>query len=162
MSESVCADRTMFFWIFGFYTSWMLGIACLAYQKLKGFDDYATHFVGRKDYGVFVMMLTMFATFISGHTITNGPNTSSALGYTSFFILPLYCYISFGWSWVAPRMRRISVVRQWNSYSDVFADRCRNPVLVLVTIIFPSSSLEGYNIAQLWALRALIPVVSDG
>ena len=48
----------MFFWIFGFYTSWMLGIACLAYQKLKGFDDYATHFVGRKDYGVFVMMLT--------------------------------------------------------------------------------------------------------
>jgi Na+/proline symporter len=152
----------MFFWIFGFYTSWMLGIACLAYQKLKGFDDYATHFVGRKDYGVFVMMLTMFATFISGHTITNGPNTSSALGYTSFFILPLYCYISFGWSWVAPRMRRISVVRQWNSYSDVFADRCRNPVLVLVTIIFPASSLEGYIIAQLWALRALIPVVSDG
>ena len=152
----------MFFWIFGFYTAWMLGVACLAYQKLKGFDDYATHFVGRKDYGVFVMMLTMFATFISGHTITNGPNTSSALGYTSFFILPLYCYISFGWSWVAPRIRRISVVRQWNSYSDVFADRCRNPVLVLVTIIFPSSSLEGYIIAQLWALRALIPVVSDG
>ncbi len=49
-------------------------------------------------------------------------------------------------------MRRISVVRQWNSYSDVFADRCRNPVLVLVTIIFPASSLRGYIIAQLWAL----------
>ena len=59
-------------------------------------------------------------------------------------------------------MRRISVVRQWNSYSDVFADRCRNPALVLVTIIFLASSLEGYIIAQLWALRALIPVVSDG
>ena len=50
-----CPDRTMFFWLFGFYTAWMMGIAALAYQKLKGFDDYATHFVGRKDYGVFVM-----------------------------------------------------------------------------------------------------------
>jgi hypothetical protein len=50
-----CPDRTMCFWPFGFYTAWMMGIAALAYQKLKGFDDYATHFVGRKDYGVFVM-----------------------------------------------------------------------------------------------------------
>jgi len=73
-----CTDRTMFFYLFGFYTSWMMGIAALAYQKLKGFDDYATHFVGRKDYGVFVMMLTMFASFISGNTITNGPNTYCA------------------------------------------------------------------------------------
>ena len=52
MSELVCSDRTMFFYMFGFYTAWMLGIAALAYQKLKGFDDYATHFVGRKDYGL--------------------------------------------------------------------------------------------------------------
>ena len=156
-----CPDRTMFFWLFGFYTAWMMGIAALAYQKLKGFDDYATHFVGRKDYGVFVMLLTMFATFISGHTITNGPNTSSALGYSSFWILPLYCYICVGWSWVAPRIRRLSVARQWNSYSDVFAARCRNHVLVYSMIVFPMASLEGYIIAQLWALRALIPVVSD-
>ena len=79
MSELVCSDRTMFFYMFGFYTAWMLGIAALAYQKLKGFDDYATHFVGRKDYGIVVMMLTMFASWISGNTITNVPNASSAL-----------------------------------------------------------------------------------
>jgi len=156
-----CADRTMFFWLFGFYTAWMMGIAALAYQKLKGFDDYATHFVGRKDYGVFVMMLTMFASFISGNTITNGPNTASALGYCSFWIRPLYTYINMGWSWVAPRIRRLSVARQWNSYSDLIADRFRNPVLIGVTLIFPVMSLEAYIIAQFWALRALIPVVSD-
>ena len=86
MSELVCSARTMFFYMFGFYTAWMLGIAALAYQKLKGFDDYATHFVGRKDYGIIVMMLTMFASWISGNTITNVPNASSALGYTSFYI----------------------------------------------------------------------------
>ncbi len=38
----------MSFGIFGFYTTWMLDIACLAYQKPKGFDDYAPHFVGRR------------------------------------------------------------------------------------------------------------------
>ena len=159
--EAECADRTMFFWIFGFYVSWMMGIAALAYQKLKGFDDYATHFVGRKDYGVVVMALTMFASAVSGHTVTNGPNTASVLGYSAFFILAIYSYVPFGWSWIAPRMRRISVARQWNSYSDVYMDRCRNPMLTWSTIGFPMASLEGYIIAQLWALRALIPVVSD-
>jgi len=158
---SGCADRTMFFWIFGFYTAWMMGIAALAYQKLKGFDDYATHFVGRKDYGVFVMMLTMFASWISGNTVTNGPNTASALGYSCFWILPLYTCCNVGWSMVAPRIRRFSVSRQWNSYSDLIADRFRNPVLILITLIFPISSLEAYILAQLWALRALVPVVSD-
>ena len=39
MSELVCSDRTMFFYMFGFYTAWMLGIPALAYPKLKGFDD---------------------------------------------------------------------------------------------------------------------------
>jgi len=151
----------MFFWIFGFYTAWMMGIAALAYQKLKGFDDYATHFVGRKHYGVFVMMLTMFASWISGNTVTNGPNTASALGYSCFWILPLYTCCNVGWSMVAPRIRRFSVSRQWNSYSDLIADRFRNPVLILITLIFPISSLEAYILAQLWALRALVPVVSD-
>ena len=97
IEELDCTDRTLFLVLFGFYVAWMLGIAVLAYNKLKGSTDYATHFVGRKDYGVFVMLLTMFATFISGHTITNGLNTSSALGYSSFWILQLYCYICVGW-----------------------------------------------------------------
>lgn len=161
VTDDDCTDRTMFFWLFGFYTAWMMGIAALAYQKLKGFDDYATHFVGRKDYGVFVMMLTMFASWISGHTVTNVPNISSGLGYSSFWFLPLYCYCVLGWSWLAPRIRRLSVARQWNSYSDVFADRCRNPFLIYTIIIYPLASLEGYIIAQQWALRALMPVVSD-
>ena len=100
----------MFFYMFGFYTAWMLGIAALAYQKLKGFDDYATHFVGRKDYGIIVMMLTMFASWISGNTITNVPNASSALGYTSFYITAAYCQCYLGWSWVAPRVRRLNGV----------------------------------------------------
>ena len=152
----------MFFYMFGFYTAWMLGIAALAYQKLKGFDDYATHFVGRKDYGIIVMMLTMFASWISGNTITNVPNASSALGYTSFYITAAYCQCYLGWSWVAPRVRRFSVARQWNSFSDVIADRFRNPLVIICLLIFPVCSLEAYIIAQQWACRALIPVVSDG
>ena len=152
----------MFFYMFGFYTAWMLGIAALAYQKLKGFDDYATHFVGRKDYGIIVMMLTMFASWISGNTITNVPNASSALGYTSFYITAAYCQCYLGWSWVAPRVRRFSVARQWNSFSDVIADRFRNPMVIICLLIFPVCSLEAYIIAQQWACRALIPVVSDG
>jgi len=162
MSEVVCSDRTMFFYMFGFYTAWMMGIAALAYQKLKGFDDYATHFVGRKDYGVVVMMLTMFASWISGNSITNVPNTSSALGYMSFWIVAAYTQCYFGWSWVAPRIRRLSVARQWNSYSDLIADRFRNPVVILTLLSFPVMSLEAYILAQHWAMRALIPVVSDG
>ena len=147
----------MFFYMFGFYTAWMLGIAALAYQKLKGFDDYATHFVGRKDYGIIVMMLTMFASWISGNTITNVPNASSALGYTSFYITAAYCQCYLGWSWVAPRVRRFSVARQWNSFSDVIADRFRNPMVIICLLIFPVCSLEAYIIAQQWACRALIP-----
>lgn len=151
----------MFFWMFGFYTAWMMGIAALAYQKLKGFDDYATHFVGRKDYGVFVMMLTMFASWISGNTITNAPNTASVLGYVIFWLFALYSCLNIIYAWVAPRIRRLSVARQWNSFSDVCGDRFRNPVLILFTLIYPTMSLEGYIIAQFWALRALVPVVSD-
>ena len=117
--------------------------------------------MGRKDYGVFVMMLTMFASWISGNTITSAPNTASALGYACFWILPLYTCCNVGWSMVAPRIRRFSVSRQWNSYSDLIADRFRNPVLILITLIFPISSLEAYILAQLWAVRALTPVVSD-
>ena len=53
-----CTDRTMFLVLFGFYVAWMMGIAVMAYHKLHGSNDYATHFVGKKDYGVIVMTLT--------------------------------------------------------------------------------------------------------
>merc|ERR1712100_60063 len=104
----------------------------------------------------------MFASWISGNTITNVPNASSALGYTSFYITAAYCQCYLGWSWVAPRVRRFSVARQWNSFSDAIADRFRNPAVIICLLIFPVCSLEAYIIAQQWACRALIPVVSDG
>ena len=54
------------------------------------------------------------------------------------------------------------MARQWNSFSDVIADRFRNPMMIICLLIFPVCSLEAYIIAQQWACRALIPVVSDG
>jgi len=63
---------------------------------------------------------------------------------------------------VRARVRRLSVARQWNSYSDLIADRFRNPVVILTLLSFPVMSLEAYILAQHWAIRALIPVVSDG
>ena len=60
--EGECSDRTMFLILYGFYMAWMMGIAVIAYNKLHGSNDYATHFVGRKDYGVIVMTLTIFAS----------------------------------------------------------------------------------------------------
>ena len=66
--------------------------------------------------------------------------SASRLGYTSFYITAAYCQCYLGWSWVAPRVRRFSVARQWNSFSDVIADRFRNPMVmsggVVVVTVF--------------------------
>jgi Na+/proline symporter len=64
-----------------------------------------------------------------------------------------------------PRMRRLSVERKWNSFSDILPDRYSSRPLIYFTLVFPLCSLTGYVgyvATQLWAFRELLPVVSAG
>jgi SSS family solute:Na+ symporter len=161
-ADSECSDRTFFLVFFGFYIAWMMGISVLAYNKLKGSDDYATHFVGRKDYGVLVMGLTMYASAISGNSVANNPNTASGLGYMCFWIINVYTIVNMGFACMYPRMRRLSVERKWNSWSDILSDRFASRAVFYLAIPFPICGLVCYVIAQLWAFHELMPVVSAG
>ena len=46
--------------------------------------------------------------------------------------------------------------------SDILSDRDASRPLVIFTLLFPMCSMEGYVVAQLWAFRELLPVVSAG
>jgi Na+/proline symporter len=108
------------------------------------------------------MALTMYASAISGNSVSNNPNTAAGLGYMCFWIINVYTACNMSFAIMYPRMRRLSVERRWNSFSDILSDRFNSRPLIWATLPFPCCGLVCYVIAQLWSFRELLPVVSAG
>ena len=89
------------------------------------------------------------------HSAGSGP--AATRGYMCFWIINVYIVVNMGFATMYPRMRRLSVERKWNSFSDILSDRFASRAVFYFAMPFPICGLVCYVIAQLWAFHELMP-----
>jgi Na+/proline symporter len=160
-------NRAPFFIAFGFYICWMLALAALSWQKNQtkniGTDqEFRWHFLGNKGYGSVIVFLTLFSTIYSGYTIVGVPNEASALGYFATRWLSSAPMVGVASLIFAPRARRLSVVRNYDSPNDFVTDRFNNRFLTVMSSLLLTIPQVLYIVAQMYTLKRFIPILSNG
>jgi len=94
-----------------------------------------THFLASKAFGKILLLLTTFATVFSGYTVVGVPNEAGTNGFIAIKWITAGTFVGLSILFVFPRIRRISVVRNYESPGDFINDRfnCYKPLCVLVS-----------------------------
>eukprot|EP01083_Nonionella_stella_P140581 431331_1 len=88
-----------------------------------------THFLASKSFGVVVLLLTTFASVFSGYTVVGVPNEAGFNGFTAIRWIGGTGFVSVGFLIIFPRLRRISMVKEYTSPGVVME-------IVLVALVF--------------------------
>jgi Na+/proline symporter len=118
--------------------------------------------LGGKGYGSILLFMTLFSTIYSGYTVVGVPNEAVALGYFALRWVSSAPMVQVATIIFVPRLRRLSVARNYNSPNDIVSDRFNNRILTVLTSISVVAPQLMYVIAQFFTLKNLIPVLSLG
>ncbi len=120
-----------------------------------------THFLASKNFNVFVLLLTTFASVFSGYTVVGMPNESGKIGFISIRWLSVIIMIGVSLLIIFPRLRRVSVIRAYESPGDFINDRYNSKTLcVLVTLSLCIPQLL-YIAVQLYSLGSILSSFTD-
>eukprot|EP01084_Bolivina_argentea_P194825 334359_1 len=121
----------------------------------------STHFLASKNFGAVILLLTTFASVFSGNTIVGVPNESGKIGFISIRWLSLIMMIGLSLLIIFPRLRRLSIIRQYESPGEFINDRFNSKLLcILVTLSLCIPQLL-YIAIQLYSLGAIISNFTD-
>jgi Na+/proline symporter len=147
----------------GFYVLAMLGVSIIANRQNaaaehEGGDDAAVseHFLGGKGFGVVVLTLTTLATVFSGFTVVGVPNEAGKSGFTAFRWVGIVLIVGVSVSIVNPRMRRLSIFRNYESPGAFIMDRYNDVKVKFVAITCMCVPQLLYLGVQFHALTSLI------
>ena len=129
-----------------------------AAEEEKAGDEGAvkTHFLGGKNFGVVVLTLTSLASVYSGFTVVGVPNEAGKNGYTTFRWVGIVIMVGISMSIVNPRLRRLSVVRDYESPGDFIMDRYNSIGMKCVACFCMCAPQILYLAVQFHALTSLI------
>jgi Na+/proline symporter len=146
-----------------FYVLAMLGVSIIANRQNaaaehEGGDDAAVseHFLGGKGFGVVVLTLTTLATVFSGFTVVGVPNEAGKSGFTAFRWVGIVLIVGVSVSIVNPRMRRLSIFRNYESPGAFIMDRYNDVKVKFVAITCMCVPQLLYLGVQFHALTSLI------
>lgn len=178
----VYEERSMapFYIAMGFYMCAQIGIAVTAYvrsmkqstavqAKAEGGEssraEYDQHFAGGKSFGFLVTFLTYFSTSYSGYTVSGIPDEASKIGFISMWWMIAYNVLNGSKLIYHPRLRRLSVVRNWIAHEDPVNDRYNNRLVSALFVFCAAAGQVVYIIVQMYSMRLLIKTItpeSDG
>jgi Na+/proline symporter len=146
-----------------FYVLAMLGVSIIANRQNaaaehEGGDEAAVseHFLGGKGFGVVVLTLTTLATVFSGFTVVGVPNEAGKSGFTAFRWVGIVLIVGVSVSIVNPRMRRLSIFRNYESPGAFIMDRYNDVKVKFVAITCMCVPQLLYLGVQFHALTSLI------
>ena len=121
-----------------------------------------THFLGAKNFGFFILLLTTFASIFSGYTLVGVPNEAGSKGFFALRWVAGIMAIAISFLIIFPRIRRLSVFRNYESPGDFINDRYDNKLLcVLVSLCLCIPQLF-YLAVQIFSLGAVISNLTNG
>merc|ERR1719334_2002116 len=112
--------------------------------------------------GPVLLVFTTFASVFSGYTVVGVPNEAGNVGFFAVRWTGLIIAVGCSMLWLFPRLRRLSIVRNYESPGDFINDRFRSPalsVLVAVLMCFPQIIYIGI---QLFSLGTSLEDLTDG
>ena len=106
-----------------------------------GPDALTQHYLGGRDFGPIITVMTCFASLFSGYTVVGVPNEASRVGFVAFRWIALAQMTVFSCMLTAPRLRRLSLARSYYSPCDFIADRFGSNILrysIFALMLVPS------------------------
>eukprot|EP01084_Bolivina_argentea_P006084 11499_1 len=114
------------------------------------------HFLASKNFGAVILTFTTFASVFSGYTVVGVPNETGKNGFTGVRWMSFIIIIAISMLWLYPRLRRLSIVRAYDSPGDFIADRFQSkPISIIVALLMCAPQLLYIGI-NLYSLGAVI------
>jgi Na+/proline symporter len=162
--DSVLFERVWLFILIGAYLTMMLAISIYTYSRRTKEErsDPKHHFMGNSQYGSLFLALTDFSATWSTFTLLGVPNEAAKLGWIALRLLPGRSIGNLFEGSVIPRIRRLSIERNYTASNDFTTDRFNNRILSVVsTLCMAIPSLLRVTL-QFYGLKKMIPVVTAG
>eukprot|EP01083_Nonionella_stella_P282956 963031_1 len=145
--------------VLALYVLATLGVTIAANIKNKDPTDSSSHitkhFLASKNFGSILLTFTTFASVFSGYTVVGVPNEAGAKGFFAVRWMALIIVIAISMLWLYPRLRRLSMVRSYESPGDFIQDRFKNKaisILIALLVCIPQILYIGINLYSLGAV----------
>merc|ERR1719244_1628028 len=122
----------------------------------------ATHFLGSKNFGPYLLIMTTFASIFSGYTVVGVPTDAGLHGFTAIRFLGLHFGVVTSMLVLWPRLRRLSILRNYESPGDFIRDRYSSPtlsIMIAILLCLPQILYIGVN---LFSLGSTLESLTDG
>jgi len=116
-------------------------------------DDLASHYLANREFGVFVTVMTLFASLFSGYTVFGVPDEAYAKGWYALRWVVATLQIAFWHIVTGPRLRKCSVARNHQSPVDFITDRFGSQLLRYTVVALQLFPAWLYLTAQLVSLK---------
>ena len=127
----------------------------------KSPSHISTHFLASKNFGCIILLLTTFASVHSGYTIVGVPNEAGVNGFTAIRWVAGILAIGISMLMIFPRIRRLSIKRNYESPGDFINDRYNSKLLcVLVTLCLCIPQFL-YLAVQIYSLGAVLSSLTN-
>ena len=162
------SENTPTYILLGIYV--LLMIVVTGYANWKNRSDAAedeakkitSHFLANKNFGAILLLLTTFASVFSGYTVVGVPNETGVNGFTAVRWVASVCWVGFSFLLIFPRLRRISVIRNYDSPGDFIYDRYHSIWLRLFVTLSLCLPQLFYLAVQLHSLGSTISALTNG
>jgi Na+/proline symporter len=168
-------SRIELYYFFGVYVILLLAIALKIFianinenkndGKNNDNDDkneLKNHFLGGKNTNSFVLFLTTFSTMFSGYIMVGVPQEVNEIGFVAFRWLGIIISTAISVAIVVPRLRTLSIQRNYSSPIDFISDRYKSEHLrsiILALLIFSGMI---YMTGQFASIYGVIETITEG
>lgn len=143
-------SSSLLFWN-GVYILLLITIGALG-RRAKKENTLSDHFLAGRSIGLFVLVLTLFATQYSGNSLSAFPGKTHRSGLSYFMCVPFMVAIITGYLLFVPRLYPLSRIKKYITPTDFLEDRFHSSTLNYLSAMIFTIALCNYMLAQLKAL----------
>lgn len=153
----------VFYLIFVFAVSiYILNIKRKKSLFAKYTENTSDHFLAGRNTNPLLLVLATFATILSAYTLVGVPQEAFTTGFLSLRWIAINMSIVLSFAIITPRLRTISILRNYSSPIDFITDRYHSETIRLIVFFLLLTADMIFIAAQFTAISTLIETVSLG
>ena len=151
-------------WSLGFVAVYLFSLLAIGWfaRSRRRNDTLGDYYLGGRTMGLWVLMLTLFATQYSGNTLMGYPGKAYRSGFQMLFAVAAMVTVTAVLFIYAPRLRRMSERRGYVTPGDFIQDRFGSRPLTTLVTVMGILALVNYLITNLKVLGYVVENVTGG
>jgi SSS family solute:Na+ symporter/sodium/proline symporter len=153
----------------GFYLIFVFGVSIYILNNnrkkslfAKYTENTTDHFLAGRNTNLLLLVLTTFATILSAYTLVGVPQEAFTTGFLSLRWVAINMSIVLSFAIITPRLRTISIQRNYSSPIDFITDRYHSETIRLIIFALLLTADMIFIAAQFTAISTLIETVTLG